>query len=235
MKKAAIVLLCVALSCICAVCAYPKEAAPAPVSAPAERATENPSSDPDPDSDSDSDSDLDRDAIDVDLVALTEDLAPIAYAAPWHTPSDIPVRELLGWYFRCVVTIREDDPAALDAYRAEGSDDLCVPADAFEQAVQRHFALDSEHLRRASDAYDGESQTYRLPAQEAFPEVACIVKNISIDHATTRIYFTAENDGQAPIYCLTLYDDIPDALQILSCVESELPAPAVREARTDGR
>lgn len=172
-------------------------------------------------------------ASDFDYVAMAEDVGPIAASVLWEDPSEIPVRDLLGWYVRCVLAMNADDPSALDGYRTEGSEDYQIPAAEFEEAVKTYFGLEKERLEVASDVYNSEAQIYTLSPSQ-LPQVACTVQQVQISGENLQIYFTLSsssdgNSGSARVYALTV--DTSDGIRFVSCIEADSSELASGEAQ----
>lgn len=151
---------------------------------------------------------------DIDYVAITKDVGPIAHTAQWNSPSEIPVEELLHWYTRYIVGINGDDPAALQSYAVEGTEELHIPASEFEDATLTFFGLEKEHLRLALGNYDKTNQIYKLPMEDV--PVSCNVKQVQIAGSSAQVYFELDNGSDTKeSYCLTI--DTSNGIRFVSC------------------
>lgn len=152
----------------------------------------------------------------IDYVAIAKEVGPIAYSAQWGTPKEIPVEELLRWYTRHIVGSNGDNPAALQSYVEEGTEELNIPASEFENSAYTFFGLEKEYLRLDSEFYDESNQIYRLPMESE--SISCNVEQIQIAGSSVQVYFTLDSNNIKKSCCLII--DTSDGVRFISCMES---------------
>lgn len=218
MKRAALILLCAVLMGSLSACSGGNEPESSSIPSPSETVIEDMSSD-------------------FDYVAMAEDVGPIAASALWQDPAQIPVRDLLGWYVRCILATNSGDPSALDPYLSEDAGSYQIPAGEFEEAVKTYFGLEKDHLEAAADLYDSENQIYSISLSQ-IKQAACTVQQVEIAGNMLQIYFTlntgSENSGSSneKVYNLTV--DTSDGIRFVSCTEADPSALKSDEGTLEG-
>ena len=152
----------------------------------------------------------------IDYVAIAKEVGPIAYSAQWGTPKEIPVEELLRWYTRHIVGSNGDNPAALQSYVEEGTEELNIPASEFEDSAYTFFGLEKEYLRLDSEFYDETNRIYRLPLEDT--SISCNVEQVQIVGSNVQVYFTLDSNNIKKSCCLTI--NTSDGVRFISCAES---------------
>lgn len=152
----------------------------------------------------------------LDYVAITEDVGPIAAVVQWTTPEEIPVTELLGWYLRyySATNAAEDDPLA--AYRQEDTDTLLVAASDFEKAAGEFFGLGTEYLQSDPTVYDAEKKGYLAPTDLLKANASCVVRKVDIAGKNVLVSFDLVSSFEgSKSYQLII--NTSDGIQFKSC------------------
>lgn len=152
----------------------------------------------------------------LDYVAITEDVGPIAAAVQWTTPEEIPVTELLGWYLRyfSATNAAEEDPLA--AYRQEDSDVLLVTAADFEKTAGEFFGLSTEYLQSDPTVYNAEKKGYLAPTDLLEANTSCVVRKVDIAGKNVLVTFDLISSSEgSKSYQLVINN--ADGLRFESC------------------
>lgn len=152
----------------------------------------------------------------LDYVAITEDVGPIAATVQWTTPGEIPVTELLGWYLRYYSATNAAEADPLAAYRQEDSDVLLVTATDFEMTVGEFFGLDTEYLQSDPTIYNAEKKGYLIPADLLEANVSCVVRKVDIAGGNVLVTFDLISSSEgSKSYQLLI--NTADGLRFESC------------------
>ena len=152
----------------------------------------------------------------LDYVAITEDVGPIAAVVQWTAPGEIHVTELLGWYLRyySATNVAEEDPLA--AYRQEGTDALLVTAADFEKAAGEFFGLSAEYLQSDTTVYDAEKKGYLASADLLEADTSCVVRKVDIAGENVLVDFDLISSSEgSKSYQLII--NTSDGIQFKSC------------------
>ena len=152
----------------------------------------------------------------IDYVAISKEVGPIAYTVQWGTPKEIPVEELLRWYTRHIVGANGDNPAALQSYAVKETKEFNIPASEFEDSAYTFFGLEKEYLRLDSEFYDETNRIYRLPMEDT--SISCNVEQVQIVGSNVQVYFTLDSNNIKKSCCLTI--NTSDGVRFISCAES---------------
>ena len=152
----------------------------------------------------------------IDYVAISKEVGPIAYTVQWGTPKEIPVEELLRWYTRHIVGANGDNPAALQSYAVKETKEFNIPASEFEDSAYTFFGLEKEYLRLDSEFYDETNRIYRLPMEGT--SITCNVEQVQIVGSNVQVYFTLDSNNIKKSCCLTI--NTSDGVRFISCAES---------------
>lgn len=152
----------------------------------------------------------------LDYVAITEDVGPIAATVQWTTAEEIPVTDLLGWYLRyySATNAVKEDPLA--AYRQEDTDVLLITAADFEKTAGEFFGLSVEYLQSDLIVYNAEKNGYLVSADLLKTGVSCVVRKVDIAGESVLVTFdlTSSSEGRRS-YQLAI--NTADGLRFESC------------------
>ena len=160
----------------------------------------------------------------LDYGEIAENVGPIAAVTCWSDPSQIPVREVLGWYLRYYADSYQDAEDPFAPYRVESDPDfLYIPATTFEQAAKSFFGMDAAYLESESEGfYHSDSEEYIVPESLMHPPAACAARNSSLYDDLVQVQFDLSSQTLGSrSYVLTI--DLQDGMRFVSC--QELLAP----------